>query len=351
MSFMKNRWAVPRTHWLHGIKTAIAAGLCYGITTFYGLEYGYWAVISTVIVMQVYVADSIRMCIYRLSGTIIGALMGIGSLLYFPDTMLGRLFAVLLPVGICSFMTHYNPRYRMAAITAVIVIMTGFTAPDKVGFGFDRIIEIAIGICCAFVVSVLILPVRVVDVLKENIRNQARECCEKYDILTQAFLNGQKPVDETLLEDLTRKVWKNHELFQSIKQHEALIYHKKFSKNMKMIISTMDKVVEHLRTMARTLNVTEEAGFEIIMEKELIVLATESKAALLALVENQGSPGPGLTGTDQLSLAIAATEDRLHTLRSQGVTTRFDLHKLEQFYSFYHSMHYLAEDLVAAAEY
>jgi len=125
MNFLKNRSAIPRTHWLHGIKTAMAAGLCYGITTFYHLEYGYWAVISTVIVMQVYVADSIRMCLYRLSGTIIGALMGIGALLYFPDTPLGRLFAVLLPVGICSFMTHYNPRYRMAAITAVIVIMTG----------------------------------------------------------------------------------------------------------------------------------------------------------------------------------------------------------------------------------
>ncbi|MCP4119698.1 MAG: FUSC family protein [Desulfobacteraceae bacterium] len=345
MSFLKNRSAIPRTHWLHGVKTAVAAGLCYGITTFYNLEYGYWAVISTVIVMQVYVADSIRMCLYRLSGTIIGALMGIGALLYFPDTTLGRLFAVLLPVGICSFMTHYNPRYRMAAITAVIVIMTGFTAPDKAGFGFSRIIEIAIGICCAFAVSILVFPVRVVDVLKENINKQALECCEKYDILTRAFLNGQKRVGEALLEDLTRKVWKNHELFQSIKQHEALIYHRKFSKNMKRIISTMDKVVEHLRTMTRTLNVTEERGFDIIMEKELTVLADRSKAALMDLVENDGA-----AGTDRLSQAIAATEERLHTLRSQGVTARFDLHKLEQFYSFYHSMHYLAEDLAAAVE-
>lgn len=350
MSFMKNRCAFPRIHWIHGIKTAIAAGLCYGITTFYNLEYGYWAVISTVIVMQVYVADSIRMCLYRLSGTIIGALMGIGSLLYFPDTMAGRLFAVLLPVGICSFMTHYNPRYRMAAITAVIVIMTGFSAPDKLGFAFARIIEIAIGIFCAFVVSVLIFPVRVVDVLKENMRNQALECCEKYDILARAFLNGQQRVDEALLEDLTRKVWKNHELFQSIKQHEALIYHKKFSKDMKMVISTMDKVVEHLRTMVRTLNVTEGARFDIIMEKELTVLAKQSKEALMILVGNHASAGPGSTGTAHLSQAIAATEERLHALRSQGVTTRFDLHKLEQFYSFYHSMHYLAEDLVAAVE-
>lgn len=346
MSTMKNRWAFPWTHWVHGIKTAIAAGLCYGLTTFYTLEYGYWAVITTVIVMQVYVADSIRMCLYRFSGTIIGALMGIGSLLLFPDTPPGRLCAILLAVGTCSFMTHYNPRYRMAAITAVIIIMTGFAAPDKVGFGVARIIEIAIGIFCAFVVSVLVFPARVVDVLKENIREQALDCCEKYDLLVLAFLNGQKRVDDTLLEDLTRTVWKNHELFQSIKQHEALIYPRKFNKNMKTIVSTMDKVVEHLRAMARTLNVTEADGFDIIMEKELIILAHQSKAALMTLVET----GPDSKEAAPLSQAIATTEERLHQLRSQRATARFDLHKLEQVFSFYHAMHYLAEDLVAALE-
>jgi len=346
MSFIKNNCNFPMTHLIHGVKSAIAALLCYSITVFYDLEYGYWAVISTVIVMQVYVADSIQMCLYRFSGTMIGAITGIAAILIFPETPTWRMASIFLPVAILSFMTHYNPRYRMAAITAVIVVMTGFNAPDKVSFGFFRIIEISIGIFCAFGVSVLIFPVRVVDLLKKDIKDQALDCCEKYDILVHAFINGQKHVDKTLLEELTRKVWNNHGLFQSIKRHEALIYHKKFTKNLKIIVSTMDTVVEHLKTMARTLDVTPERGFDIIIKDELQVLADKSKEVLMMMVENS----PEEKGIYALSQALENTEKKLHELRSQGATTRFDLHKLVQVYSFYHSMHYLAEDLVIALE-
>ncbi len=345
MSVTKTPCAFPRVHWIHGIKTALATGLCLGITTLYNLDYGYWAVITTVIVMQVYVADSIQMCLYRFSGTIIGALLGIASILIFPDTLPCHFPAVMIPVGILSFMTHYNTRYRMAAITAVIIIMTGFSMPHQVSFGFFRIVEIAIGLFCAFVVSVLVFPVRLVDLLNENLRQQALECCEKYDILVAAFLNGQTPVDRDLLAPLGRKVWKNHELFENIRHHEALIYHKKFSKNLKTIVATMDTVIEHLKTMARSLNVTKATGFDILMKNELRGLAQASKQALTAMVEN--APDHGIQA---LANAIERTENRLHELRSRGVTTRFDLHKLVQVYSFYHSMHCLAQDLMQSLD-
>jgi uncharacterized membrane protein YccC len=52
------------THMIHGFKTAFAAVLAYTITILLKSEFGYWAVISTVIVMQVYVADSVEMCLY-----------------------------------------------------------------------------------------------------------------------------------------------------------------------------------------------------------------------------------------------------------------------------------------------
>jgi uncharacterized membrane protein YccC len=68
---------ISSTHVIHGLKTAFAAVLTYAITTFLNLEFGYWAVISAVIVMQVYVADSVEMCLYRLSGTAAGALLGV----------------------------------------------------------------------------------------------------------------------------------------------------------------------------------------------------------------------------------------------------------------------------------
>lgn len=330
-------------HWIHGIKTALAAGLCLAITTIYNFEYGYWAVITSVIVMQVYVADSIRMCMYRFSGTIIGAILAIAAIFIFPNTLPGRFLAVMLPVGILSFMTHYNTRYRMAAITAVIIVMTGFEVPDEVSFALFRIMEIVVGIFCAFAVSVLVFPVRLVDVLKRDLSQQAEECCASYDILIAAFLNGQEQVDEDLLSPVSHKVWKNHELFENIHRHEALIYHKKFGTNLKTIVAAMDTVLEHLKTMSRSLNVPKDSAFDIIMEKELMDLSQMSKEALMALVGN----APGHTIED-LSMVIDASETKLYKIRSSGATTRFNLHKIVQVYSFYHSMRYLAQDLMIA---
>ncbi|MEA1968380.1 MAG: FUSC family protein [Thermodesulfobacteriota bacterium] len=339
----KKKFSFPKVHAIHGLKTALASVLAYGITTFFNLEYGYWALFSTVIVMQVYVADSINMCLYRLSGTIIGAALGVAGLLIFPPTVLWTGVSIFLFIGLCSFMTHYNKRYRMAAITVSIVIMTGLAAPDKIDFGLARVLEIGIGIFCAFIVSVLIFPVRMVDLLKKNLKIHAEECADNYDKLLNAFLSGQKNVDENLLEDLSQKVWKNHELYQNIKRHEALIYPKKFNKNLAAAVSIMDRMVEHLRTMTRILNMTKGKEFKIIMDKELIKLADKSKKALFKLIRNDSSDDLG-----ELSRAVAEAEQKLNSLRSKGVTIRFDLQKLIQVYSFYHSMHYLAEDLIQA---
>ncbi|MFO7883327.1 MAG: FUSC family protein [Desulfobacteraceae bacterium] len=328
-------------HAVHGIKTALASVFAYALVTFLDLEYGYWAVFSTVIVMQVYVADSINMCIYRLSGTVIGAAVGIAALLLFPSTPFWTGVSIFLFVGLCSFMTHYNSRYRMAAITVAIIIMTGLAAPDKIRFGLDRVIEICIGIFCAFSVSVLVFPVRRVDQLQNNLKAEAAVCAEKYDELLKAFLSGQKRVNNNLLLDLSVQVWTNHELYQNIKRHEALIYPKKFSKNLAAVVSTIDRTLEHLRTMQRILNKTQGKAYDIIMEKELVLLAEKSKEALLRIVNQNDS-----LDLSELSKAAAEAEKKLIVLRSQGVTIRFDVQKLIQVYSFYHTMHYLAEDLI-----
>ena len=60
--------------------------------------------------MQVYVADSLEMCLYRLSGTVIGAILGVLVILIFPITPMGIGSALFLTIGICSFLTRYKPK-------------------------------------------------------------------------------------------------------------------------------------------------------------------------------------------------------------------------------------------------
>jgi len=58
----------------------------------------------------------------------------------------------------------------MAAITVVIVVMTGVESNDIIWFGLvARVIEICIAILCAFAVSVLIFSRRKADLLRDRL--------------------------------------------------------------------------------------------------------------------------------------------------------------------------------------
>ncbi len=208
-----NTWP---THVTHGLKTAFAAVLAYTITTLLHLEFGYWAVISTVIVMQIYVADSIEMCLYRLSGTIAGALFGVLVLLVIPRTDFFIGIALFVTIGICSFLSRYKNRYRMAAITVVIIVMTGSHTDNIFAFGMARVSEIFIGILCAFAVSILIFPKRRVDALMDKLEEQSNACSQKCRILVKAFISKQQNVDETLVDELVKDIWDNHALRKSV---------------------------------------------------------------------------------------------------------------------------------------
>ncbi len=328
------------THMTHGFKTALAAVLAYAITTVLALEFGYWAVISTVIVMQVYVADSVEMCLYRFSGTIIGALLGVVVILLVPKTPIPVGIALFVTIGVCSFLTRYRKRYRMAAITVVIVVMTGLQTQDAWLFGLSRVMEIGIGIICAFAVSVLVFPKRKVDVLRIKLEAQAEQCAERCLTLVEAFIARQQHVEESLLTNLVDDVWGNFALLEKIRQHESLLYRKKFKDNLTHKVAVLSRSVEHLRNMARALNALDDSGYDIIMARELKQLADQSGRALVRFVKNTPATDP--QGLEQ---AVSVLKTTFLTIRKEGLIRRFDAEKLVQVFSFYSSLLYFADDI------
>jgi len=330
------------TNLIHGFKTALAAVLSYYITTVLALDFGYWAVISAVIVMQVYVADSVEMCFYRFSGTIIGAALGVVVLLVIPKTAFFTGVALFVTVGICSFLTRFNTRYRMAGITVVIVVMTGLAVQDVLVFGLYRVLEICIGILCAFLVSVLILPKRKVDMLSKALERQAMACAERCLILVDAFVSRQQNVEEAPVAGLVKDVWGDHELLQKASRNESLIYSKKFNENFPLKVSVVSRSVEHLRNMVRALNALDDDGYDIIMSGELKKLAEKSGRALVLFINNEYS-----AIRDDLEKTISELDDRLGSIRKEGLVRRFHSGKLVQVFSFYSSLLYFADDILS----
>lgn len=330
-------------HSIHGFKTALAGVLAYCITLVFDMEFGYWAVISTVIVMQVYVADSVEMCLYRLSGTFIGAVIGVLVLLLIPHTPVWIGAALFVTIGICTFLTQYRTRYRMAAITVVIIIMTGVFEKNIVMFGASRVTEIGLGILCAFGVSVFVFPRRKADVLRKRLADQADACESLCRELVSAFIQQQQHVDEKPMENLVDGVRDNQEFFLKIHRHEAMIY--RIGKdNFQAKVFLIGRAVEHLRTMTRILNGINGKGYDIIMSKELTQIADATGATLTALMTDRAD-----IGMEDLQNGITAMDSRLMDIRKEGSIRRFDLDHLIQVISFYSSLKYYAEDILAGA--
>ncbi len=330
-------------HIIHGFKTALAAILAYAVTIFFNLEFGYWAVISTVIVMQVYVADSVEMCLYRLSGTLIGAVLGVGVMTAIPHTPVWIGAALFVTIGLCAFLTRYKTRYRMAAITVVIIIMTGIANQNILMFGISRVFEIGIGILCAFGVSVLVFPKRKADVLKQRLAEQAAACESLCQSLVTAFIDKQQHVDEAPMDALVDDVRGNQAFFLNVRRHEARIY--RLGDNFQAKVFLMGRAVEHLRTMVRILNSLDGEGYDIIMAKELSAIALESSRILIALMTDN----PDI-GHEQLSDLLDILDKRLSGIRKEGLIQRFDLNHLVQVVSFYSSLKYYAEDILSGAD-
>jgi len=143
------------------------------------------------------------------------------------------------------------------------------------------------------------------------------------------------------MDDLLKDVWENHLMFEKIKQHESLIYHKKFSEKFSEKLILMNNCVGHLRNMVRTLNSLDDVGYDIIMSRELESLAKECGLTLAALIENKPLPD-----SNSLETIVTELDIKLLNLRKEGLIKRFDSKRLVQVFSFYSSILYYAEDII-----
>ena len=165
------------TDWLQGQRAAIRLALrtmLAGLITFtlahlLELPQGYWAVLTSVIVMQASVGGSLKAGLDRMLGTVAGAIWGVSVTLAIPhhDTLtLGLTLAVALtPLALVAAL---KSNYRVAPVTAIIVLLsTTGVQLGPVRYAIDRVLEIGLGCLVGFAVSLLVLPARAHGLLAE----------------------------------------------------------------------------------------------------------------------------------------------------------------------------------------
>jgi uncharacterized membrane protein YgaE (UPF0421/DUF939 family) len=331
------------------MKTGLAVVLAFVVTQLFNLQMWQWAVVSAVVAMQMTVADAIQSGINRITGTIIGAALGVAILAILPagDVWLG--LALLVGSALCASLTQYSPRYTLAALTVVVVLLAGSEKTDKIAVGIGRMIEIGIGVASTLFISVVLWPVRMVDKLRKDLASQYVQCSIHLNSLMSAFFDRQCTLDFHLLEPLVDKAWQNHELYLRVRKHESLVYQYDHDV-LKVQVRTLDRSTSHLKLMLEALNDYEEKeGFDVIMAPELRRLADAIMATLRHLGgSTPAAPVPDLVRT--MTELVDVTEKRLDALRKEGATNRLNLHQMLQFYTFFHSLRGLATDLLFALD-
>lgn len=140
-------------------QTARLVGACalsYYTAVLVGLPEHYWALITTVVVLQPMLSDTLAAGRDRILGTLIGAATG------FLVLELGQHGLPLLPLFWIAFvplalLIAIYPYLRLSAVTLIIVVLvpganTPYVRP------FDRVAEILLGTIASIVVAALLRP-------------------------------------------------------------------------------------------------------------------------------------------------------------------------------------------------
>jgi uncharacterized membrane protein YccC len=140
-------------------RITTAAMAAYLVAFALNLPEALWAVITALIVVQMSVGGTIGAGVDRLVGTLAGALVGgvaasVHALWGAPPVGI----LLLLAIAPLSLFAVRRPTYRVAPVTAALMLLLVHDAAQPVMLAFDRVFEIAVGCVIGVAVSILVLP-------------------------------------------------------------------------------------------------------------------------------------------------------------------------------------------------
>ncbi|ARU86868.1 YccS family putative transporter [Pseudomonas sp. M30-35] len=140
----------------HALRLAVALTVGYAVLNWIHPAQGYWILLTTVFVCQPNYGATRRKLVQRISGTVLGLLIGWALFDLFPNALIQSLFAVA--AGVAFFATRTS-RYTLATAAITLLVLFCF---NQVGNGYGlfipRLVDTLIGSLIAGLAVFLILP-------------------------------------------------------------------------------------------------------------------------------------------------------------------------------------------------
>ncbi len=184
------------------IQTASAVLLAYLATSFMDRENISWGVFSALFVVQASIGGTISAALGRIAGAILGAIIAVLLVMLLGKMAWGTLIALLVGVGLMSFLTAKWPLLAYGLVTVTIIAV----APDfyVVEGAFRKVLAIAIGSICGMVAAFAVFPVLARRTEQEYLAAALRSC-GAYTLECTTCLVGDKAKKDKKAQDVIQQ--------------------------------------------------------------------------------------------------------------------------------------------------
>jgi uncharacterized membrane protein YccC len=142
------------------VRATLAAALSLLISNAFALPQAYWAALSALIIVQLSLVATLGAGFDRILGTLAGAVAGAVVALAGEALDLPRVVTLVLAVAPLTLLAAMRPNFRVAPVTAAIVILANPSDVSPLISALHRVAEISIGTVTGVIVSVLVFPLR-----------------------------------------------------------------------------------------------------------------------------------------------------------------------------------------------
>jgi uncharacterized membrane protein YccC len=152
----------------HAVRITVAAVAASELTALFGLSPGYWAVITTLIVMQASLGGTMGAAADRVLATMAGAVAGaIGAWLQ-AALSLPQSVVIILICAPMAMLAMERPSFRLAPVTAAMILMMGSSESAALRTAVERMLEIALGCLIGVLTAHFVLPNRAWPVIRSG---------------------------------------------------------------------------------------------------------------------------------------------------------------------------------------
>lgn len=156
---LRDNLSLQSNYFRHAIRVSIATLFGFIISLFLPLGHSYWILLTIIVILKPAYSLTKKRNYERLTGTVIGALIGFVFLYFITNRDVLFAIMLLLMVGTYSFL---RTNYMLSVVFMTPYILLLFHLLSPVSFQSlitDRIIDTAIGSAIAFLANLILLPV------------------------------------------------------------------------------------------------------------------------------------------------------------------------------------------------